>query len=89
MTKKTRWGEVRGERMKNPKAREAYEQTAVSFAWVEQVRQIRKDKGLSQAEMALEMGTTQSAIARLEAGGTSPTIPTLKKIAEFDPRENN
>lgn len=68
--------------MKNPKARAAYEQAAVSFALAEQVRQIREDKGLSQAELAVEMGTTQSAVARLEAGGTSPTIPTLKKLAD-------
>jgi len=68
--------------MVEPKAKKAYKEAALSFALAEQVRQIREDKGLSQAELAEGMGTTQSAVARLEAGGTSPTIPTLRKLAD-------
>ena len=67
--------------MADPKAQEAYEDAALAFALAEQVRKIREDKGLSQVELAKAMGTTQSAIARLEAGGTSPTLPTLRKLA--------
>ena len=68
--------------MADPKAKKAYEEAALAFALAEQVRRIREDKGLSQAELAEGMGTTQSAVARLEAGGTSPTIPTLRKLAD-------
>lgn len=82
MSKRGSWREIRAERMKNPEAGEAYENAAISFALAEQVRKIREDKGMSQAELALEMGTTQSAVARLEGGGTSPTIPTLTKLAD-------
>jgi transcriptional regulator with XRE-family HTH domain len=32
--------------------------------------------------VAKRIGTTQSAIARLEAGNTEPTIPTLRRYAE-------
>ncbi len=42
----------------------------------------RKEQGLSQAELAELTGTTQSAIARLEAGGRPPRIDTLLRIAE-------
>ena len=38
--------------------------------------------GLSQQELAKRMGTAQSTIARLERGGRSPNISTLRKFAE-------
>ena len=48
----------------------------------EKVAHRRKELGLSQAELAELTGTTQSAIARLEAGGRPPRIDTLLRIAE-------
>ena len=48
----------------------------------EKVAHRRKERGLSQAELAELTGTTQSAIARLEAGGRPPRIDTLLRIAE-------
>ena len=47
----------------------------------EQVADQRKAHGLSQKELAERCGTTQSAIARLEAGGRPPRIDTLLRIA--------
>ena len=48
---------------------------------------------ITQAELAARMGTTQSAIARLESGDVIPTVETLCRIAdvlgvrfEFAPR---
>ncbi len=41
----------------------------------------RVELGLSQRELAQLVGTTQSAIARLERGGRPPRIDTLLKIA--------
>jgi transcriptional regulator with XRE-family HTH domain len=46
-----------------------------------QVAARRKGRGLSQAELAALVGTTQSAIARLESGGRPPRIDTLLRIA--------
>ena len=42
----------------------------------------RQALGLSQRELAELTGTTQSAIARLEAGGRPPRIDTLLRIAD-------
>jgi transcriptional regulator with XRE-family HTH domain len=42
----------------------------------------RQELGLSQRELAELTGTTQSAIARLEAGGRPPRIDTLLRIAD-------
>ena len=46
-----------------------------------QVADRRKERGLSQADLAALVGTTQSAIARLEGGGRPPRIDTLLRIA--------
>jgi transcriptional regulator with XRE-family HTH domain len=40
------------------------------------------EAGLTQTEVAERIGTTQSAIARLEGGGVSPSLATLRRYAE-------
>jgi len=47
----------------------------------EKVREAREAVGLSQRELAARMSTSQAAVARLEAGGTSATLTTLHKAA--------
>ncbi len=51
-------------------------------AIAEKVSEQRNARGMSQRELAELVGTTQSAIARLERGGRPPRIDTLLKIAE-------
>jgi len=51
-------------------------------AIAERVTERRVEMGMSQRELAELVGTTQSAIARLERGGRPPRIDTLLKIAE-------
>jgi len=41
----------------------------------------RQRAGLSQTEIAARMGTSQSAVARLEAGGSDVRISTLERYA--------
>ena len=48
----------------------------------ERVAERRVERGLSQRELAELVGTTQSAIARLERGGRPPRIDTLLRIAD-------
>lgn len=42
---------------------------------------MRAHAGLTQAELARRMGTTQSSIARIEAGASLPTIDVLARLA--------
>ncbi len=51
-------------------------------AVADKVAEQRQDRGLSQRELAELVGTTQSAIARLERGGRPPRIDTLLRIAD-------
>jgi len=68
--------------MENPKFRKEYEKADAEFSIVEALIHARAAARLSQAEVARRIGTTQSAIARLEAGNVAPTIPTLRRYAE-------
>jgi transcriptional regulator with XRE-family HTH domain len=43
------------------------------------VRDARRSGGLSQAALASRLGTTQSAIARLERDASSPRVETLER----------
>ena len=63
--------------------REAYDALAEEFSFLDEVLKARTAAGLTQAEVALRTGTTQSAIARLESGTAkhSPTIATLQRYA--------
>jgi transcriptional regulator with XRE-family HTH domain len=44
------------------------------------IREARRRAGLSQAELADRVGTTQSAIARLERGRTAPSLERTREL---------
>jgi len=44
------------------------------------IREARRRAGLTQAQLAELAGTTQSAIARLESGRTSPSFDTVRRM---------
>jgi transcriptional regulator with XRE-family HTH domain len=48
---------------------------------VERLVERRRQLGLSQREVAERMGTSQPAVARLEAGGTDVRLSTLERYA--------
>lgn len=48
----------------------------------EYLKQRRVAAGLSQQQLAERLGSTQPAIARLEAGGIAPSLTALDRIAE-------
>ena len=45
------------------------------------VREAREAAGVSQRELAVRRSTSQAAVARLEAGGTSATLTAMRKAA--------
>jgi transcriptional regulator with XRE-family HTH domain len=69
---------------KRPEAKSAYEALADEFAFIDELLKARASAGLTQAQLAERIGTTQSAVARLESGNAahSPSIATLRRYAK-------
>jgi transcriptional regulator with XRE-family HTH domain len=68
--------------MKDPNYRREYEAMEEEFALIAEVAKARARAGLSQAELARRMKTTQSTIARLESGRGQPSTRTLDRFAK-------
>lgn len=79
MTARTRWSVMR--RPDTDVGRAAAGDEARITAFRELVFTLRTEAGLTQAELARRMGTTQSAIARMEGGGARPSLDTLGRLA--------
>ena len=68
--------------MKRKGFKEAYKALDTEYALVRELLRARTRAGLTQEEVATSMGTTKSAVSRLEAGGKhSPSVATLEKYA--------
>jgi transcriptional regulator with XRE-family HTH domain len=46
----------------------------------EAIRNARTRSGITQTELARRLGTTQSAVARLESPSANPTVTTLERV---------
>jgi predicted transcriptional regulator len=68
--------------MRDPEFRKEYDKADEEFAIIEALIRARAKAKLSQADVAKRIGTTQSAIARLEGGRVSPSLSTLRRYAE-------
>jgi ribosome-binding protein aMBF1 (putative translation factor) len=77
----TKWSEIRARRLSDPKRSAAYQAADRAIKLGEQVRHLRETRGMSQADLARRMATSQSAIARLEAGGVDPKVGTLERLS--------
>lgn len=66
---------------KDPAYVAAYDALEEEFALASAVIGARARAGLTQEELAERMGTSQSAIARLESGRSRPSTTTLAKLA--------
>jgi transcriptional regulator with XRE-family HTH domain len=53
----------------------------------ELIRESRRKAGLTQAQLASAIGTTQSAVARLESKGANPRLRTLEQALRATGRE--
>lgn len=46
-----------------------------------QLRQVRKEQGMTQERLAEKVGTRKSNISRLESGRYNPSLDFLEKVA--------
>jgi len=73
--------EYLAEKLKNPKFKKYYDEYGKQLEIAYQILKLRRQKGMSQAELAKKVGTRQSDIARMESGQQNFTTDTLQKIA--------
>jgi ribosome-binding protein aMBF1 (putative translation factor) len=73
--------------LKNPELKKSYEEAGKKLEIAYQIAKLRKQQGISQSELAKKLGTTQSNVARIEAGQQNFTTETLHKIAKVFRRE--
>ena len=74
--------EVFAEWRKEPAYRAAYDALEDEFSIMSALIKARAQAGLTQAQVAERMKSTQPAVARLEASGRIPSTTTLKRYAE-------
>jgi DNA-binding XRE family transcriptional regulator len=73
---------IRRKMLADREVRAAYDALAGEFDLSRELIAARVRAGLTQAEVAERMGTTQSVIARLESGAQMPSVKTLLKFAK-------
>lgn len=76
--------ELLADLLSDEEARESYDALAEEYALYRKIIKARADSHVSQAEVARRMGTTRSAISRLESSNAkhSPSIGLLKRYAD-------
>jgi HTH-type transcriptional regulator/antitoxin HipB len=79
--RRTSLAQARQARIRNPEAAAAYEQARLRYELAGAIRSRREELGWSQRQLAERAGMTQPGIARFEAGGTTPTLPLLERLA--------
>ena len=78
----TKFNDLHKKWMKDPAYRKEYDALEEEFALMAEVAKARARAGLSQAQLAKRMKTTQSTIARLESGRGRPSTRTLDRFAK-------
>lgn len=68
--------------LKNPAFRKEYDALEEEFALASELIGARAKAKLTQAQVARRMGTTQSAVARMESGRKLPSTSSLVKYAK-------
>ena len=66
----------------SPETRKAYDAMGDEFGMARELIAARARAGLSQADVAQRMGTTQSAVARLESGQRPPSLRSVQRYAQ-------
>ena len=75
--------ELKKKALERPEVKAEYDRLADEFDLLDEFLKARAAAGVTQEELAKRIGTTQSAIARLESGKGkhSPSLATLQKYA--------
>jgi DNA-binding XRE family transcriptional regulator len=77
-----RFNDVLAESLRDPEFRRHFDAYELPVRLAIEVARLRRDKKLTQAQLAAKMGVTQQFVARLEnSESTMPSLRTLAKLA--------
>ena len=76
--------QLRAKALRRSDVKAEFVKAGEEFALLDEFLKVRSDRGLTQAQVAEKIGTTQSAVARMESGRGkhSPSLATLSRYAE-------
>jgi len=75
------WSNAKEIILKNEDVRNELKKNEAEYKIIEEIILARKERNLTQKDLAELVGTKQSNISRLESGNYNPTIDFLNKIA--------
>jgi DNA-binding XRE family transcriptional regulator len=76
------WNKAKEIILKNSEVREELKNNEAEYKIIEEIILARKEKQLTQKDLAVLIGTRQSNISRLESGNYNPSLDFLNKIAQ-------
>jgi transcriptional regulator with XRE-family HTH domain len=84
MKRKTNFDKYLEEQLKDPKFAERFQEAGEAWDIALQIAALRNEAGMSQAELAKKVGTTQQQISRLESPSyEGHSLSMLRRVAEI------
>lgn len=76
--------QLRAKALRRAEVKTQFDELGDAYALLDEFLKARTEQGLTQAQVAEKIGTTQSAVARMESGSGkhSPSLATLSRYAE-------
>jgi len=75
------WSEAKSIILKNEEVKNELKMNEAEYKIIEEIIMARKEKNLTQRDLAELIGTKQSNISRLESGNYNPSLDFLNRIA--------
>ncbi|MEK7536140.1 MAG: helix-turn-helix transcriptional regulator [Patescibacteria group bacterium] len=73
--------QLKKELLKDPKFKQAYDDLGPEFRLISLMIERRIKQGLTQKQLAKQLGTKQSAISRFESGTYNPSLEWMRNMA--------
>ena len=76
-----KWSSAKKVILKNKNVQDELKKNEAEYTFIEEIIMARKERNLTQKDLAELIGTRQSNISRLESGNYNPSLDFLNKIA--------
>ena len=76
-----KWGNAKEIILKNKEVQNELDMNEAEYKIIEEIILARREKNLTQKDLAELIGTKQSNISRLESGNYNPSLDFLQKVA--------